>query len=238
MDRGSRSSKKHAAPPSCPPPGLPCRSSRVEPDNPPHWLRGPPHRLRAVAAARGCMLGGVEHVVGAQVLDELRSHHIDGLNRLGNWHRSAAAGGHFDRLGRETARSRSPRREQGAHWPFRAYEPQGGFGRLALPQVNSPVSNIRLGAPFCAEFEPKNICARLFSVALFQVAKAHSDLVRSMPSMITQLWRDRLDVIFPRSCVHCGGIVEGGRLRHLCPACERHLLVVGPPHCTTCGQVN
>jgi len=54
--------------------------------------------------------------------------------------------------------------------------------------------------------------------------------------MITELWRDKLDVIFPRSCVHCGGLVEGGRLRHLCPTCERLLFVVAAPHCTTCGH--
>ncbi len=58
-----------------------------------------------------------------------------------------------------------------------------------------------------------------------------------MQSLITQLWRDKLDVLFPRSCVHCGGVVEGGRLRHLCPACEKLLFVVEPPHCTTCGHV-
>ena len=57
-----------------------------------------------------------------------------------------------------------------------------------------------------------------------------------MPSALKGFWRDRLDVIFPRSCVHCGGVVEGGRLRHLCPACERHLFIVSPPHCTTCGH--
>lgn len=50
------------------------------------------------------------------------------------------------------------------------------------------------------------------------------------------LWRDKLDVIFPRSCVHCGGLAEGGNLRHLCPACEKKLFLVGPPHCTTCGH--
>jgi predicted amidophosphoribosyltransferase len=59
-----------------------------------------------------------------------------------------------------------------------------------------------------------------------------------MPSAWKGIWQDRLDVIFPRSCVHCGGVVEGGRLRHLCPACTRHLFVVAAPHCTTCGQVN
>ncbi len=57
-----------------------------------------------------------------------------------------------------------------------------------------------------------------------------------MPPILQQLWRDRLDVLFPRSCVHCGGVVEGGRLRHLCPECERHLFIVRPPHCTTCGH--
>jgi len=62
--------------------------------------------------------------------------------------------------------------------------------------------------------------------------------VHSMRSEIAQFWRDGLDVIFPRSCVHCGGLPEGGRLRHLCPACDRMLFVVAPPHCTTCGQVN
>lgn len=54
--------------------------------------------------------------------------------------------------------------------------------------------------------------------------------------MLKELWRDKLDVLFPRSCVHCGGVVEGGRLRHLCPACEKLLFVVEPPHCTTCGH--
>lgn len=56
-----------------------------------------------------------------------------------------------------------------------------------------------------------------------------------MPSLISQLWQDKLDVLFPRSCVHCGGVVAHGRLRHLCPACERLLFVVRPPNCTTCG---
>jgi competence protein ComFC len=50
-----------------------------------------------------------------------------------------------------------------------------------------------------------------------------------------RLWRDKLDVLFPRSCVHCGGTVEDGSYRHLCPACARLLHVVRPPHCTTCG---
>ena len=57
-----------------------------------------------------------------------------------------------------------------------------------------------------------------------------------MNSVVKQLWRDKLDVAFPRSCVHCGGLVEEGRLRHLCPVCTSQLVVVKPPHCATCGH--
>ncbi len=54
--------------------------------------------------------------------------------------------------------------------------------------------------------------------------------------MLSQLWRDKLDVVFPRSCVHCGGLAENGRFRHLCLTCEMQLLVVRAPHCSTCGH--
>ena len=57
-----------------------------------------------------------------------------------------------------------------------------------------------------------------------------------MKSVVKELWRDRFDVVFPRSCVHCAGLVEGGRFRHLCVRCEKLLHVVQAPHCTTCGH--
>jgi competence protein ComFC len=57
-----------------------------------------------------------------------------------------------------------------------------------------------------------------------------------MTTVWKTLWRDRLDVVFPRSCVHCDGLVEDGRYRHLCVWCEKLLQVVQPPHCTTCGH--
>ena len=57
-----------------------------------------------------------------------------------------------------------------------------------------------------------------------------------MRTTLAQLWRDKRDLIFPRCCVHCGGVVEDGRLQHLCPACERKLFIVQPPHCPTCGH--
>lgn len=51
-----------------------------------------------------------------------------------------------------------------------------------------------------------------------------------------ELWRAAGDVLFPPSCVHCGGLVEGGELRHLCPRCARGLSLVRPPHCHACGH--
>jgi competence protein ComFC len=54
--------------------------------------------------------------------------------------------------------------------------------------------------------------------------------------VFAELWRDKFDVLFPRSCVHCGGVVEGGRLRHVCAQCEPLLLVVEQPHCWVCGH--
>ena len=57
-----------------------------------------------------------------------------------------------------------------------------------------------------------------------------------MNSTLQPLWRHTLDVVFPRSCVHCHGLVEVGRLRHLCPTCAQALHVVEAPHCVTCGH--
>lgn len=57
-----------------------------------------------------------------------------------------------------------------------------------------------------------------------------------MKSVLKQLWRDGLDVIFPRCCVHCAELVEGHRFRHLCVRCEKLLHIVQPPHCPTCGH--
>lgn len=50
------------------------------------------------------------------------------------------------------------------------------------------------------------------------------------------LWRAAGDLVFPPVCVHCGGVVEGGRLRHLCPRCAGQLVIARPPCCRTCGH--
>ncbi|HTX67160.1 MAG TPA: ComF family protein [Opitutaceae bacterium] len=53
---------------------------------------------------------------------------------------------------------------------------------------------------------------------------------------IAEFWRTAGDLLFPPVCVHCGGLVEGGALRHLCPRCERLVVVVRPPCCRICGH--
>lgn len=57
-----------------------------------------------------------------------------------------------------------------------------------------------------------------------------------MNSWTEKYWRAGLDVLFPRSCVHCGGVVEAGAYRHLCPACAPLLRIVETPCCSTCGH--
>lgn len=66
--------------------------------------------------------------------------------------------------------------------------------------------------------------------------------------------RGLADVVFPRTCVHCRGLVEaatreaeamssdhpdiipGAGFRHLCAKCVAGVQWVQPPHCTTCGH--
>ncbi len=51
-----------------------------------------------------------------------------------------------------------------------------------------------------------------------------------------RFWRTAGDLLFPPVCVHCGAVVEGGGLRHLCVRCEALLVRVRPPHCDLCGR--
>jgi ComF family protein len=45
------------------------------------------------------------------------------------------------------------------------------------------------------------------------------------------------DVVFPRGCVHCRGLVEDDHgWRHLCAQCATQLAFVHAPHCSTCGH--
>jgi competence protein ComFC len=53
---------------------------------------------------------------------------------------------------------------------------------------------------------------------------------------LQKTYRAGLDLLFPPSCVDCGGVVEAGCYRHLCGPCAARLHVVQPPFCTTCGH--
>ncbi|MBI2513104.1 MAG: ComF family protein [Opitutae bacterium] len=60
-----------------------------------------------------------------------------------------------------------------------------------------------------------------------------------MKAELQRVWRDTLDVVFPRVCVSCQGVVEEREnhvLRHVCAACAQQLQIVAPPHCGTCGH--
>jgi ComF family protein len=56
------------------------------------------------------------------------------------------------------------------------------------------------------------------------------------PGTLGGWWRTAGDLLFPPVCVHCGGLVEGGGLRHLCAQCEPLIARVQPPHCHVCGH--
>ena len=45
-----------------------------------------------------------------------------------------------------------------------------------------------------------------------------------------------LEVVFPRVCLECGGLVGEGLYRHMCGACAEKIVWVGAPHCSTCGH--
>lgn len=54
--------------------------------------------------------------------------------------------------------------------------------------------------------------------------------------MIPQFWRGLLAVHFPRVCVHCRGLVEGGPYGQICGPCAAQIEFVRAPSCTTCGH--
>lgn len=57
-----------------------------------------------------------------------------------------------------------------------------------------------------------------------------------MNAPFSSLLRGLRDVVFPPVCLECGGLVEGGSLRHICRRCEPRILLVRDPHCLTCGH--
>ena len=52
---------------------------------------------------------------------------------------------------------------------------------------------------------------------------------------MNRLIKAALDLVFPRSCVHCGDAIEGSSYDFLCSECEQEILPCLPPACKTCG---
>lgn len=51
-----------------------------------------------------------------------------------------------------------------------------------------------------------------------------------------ELTRAMRDLVFPPSCLSCGGLCEDQSLRHICAHCAPLMVRVKSPHCATCGH--
>lgn len=56
-----------------------------------------------------------------------------------------------------------------------------------------------------------------------------------MRHSLNLLARAITDIFFPRSCVHCGDIVEDSPNDFLCRNCSEEIFISAPPSCTICG---
>jgi ComF family protein len=55
-------------------------------------------------------------------------------------------------------------------------------------------------------------------------------------SRAREFLRGITDMVFPPVCLNCGGLVEGGRLKHVCVQCVPLIHRVELPSCSTCGS--
>jgi ComF family protein len=54
-------------------------------------------------------------------------------------------------------------------------------------------------------------------------------------STVNQLVKAALDLVFPRSCVHCSDAIENTPYDCICSTCEQEIIACLPPACKTCG---
>lgn len=47
--------------------------------------------------------------------------------------------------------------------------------------------------------------------------------------------QDVLDILFPRNCLGCAGLVPNGLYRHICSSCAQTIEIIQPPCCESCG---
>ncbi|MEM8867488.1 MAG: double zinc ribbon domain-containing protein [Verrucomicrobiota bacterium] len=60
--------------------------------------------------------------------------------------------------------------------------------------------------------------------------------MRKSASKALKLFHAAADLIFPRSCLHCGEVVEAGAMEYLCADCASQIFFAEPPACVTCGH--
>lgn len=53
---------------------------------------------------------------------------------------------------------------------------------------------------------------------------------------MTAILKATLDLVFPRSCIHCSGSIEASPYDFICADCASGLIECSPPACTTCGH--
>lgn len=56
-----------------------------------------------------------------------------------------------------------------------------------------------------------------------------------MLTFIKNTYCAAMDLLIPRSCVHCAQVVDGGPYQYLCSSCARQIHFCNPPACKTCG---
>ena len=57
----------------------------------------------------------------------------------------------------------------------------------------------------------------------------------SLPALAKLVWNRTLDLIYPRDCISCGNIVEGGKFEYICEECIDEIYRVETPWCAICG---
>lgn len=55
------------------------------------------------------------------------------------------------------------------------------------------------------------------------------------PGRFPEIFKFVLDIVFPRYCVHCCGVVEPGPFHFVCSQCRAGIPAIEEPHCIGCG---
>jgi ComF family protein len=56
-----------------------------------------------------------------------------------------------------------------------------------------------------------------------------------IPKPFPEICKSLLDIVYPRYCVHCCGVVEPGPFHFICSHCRAGIPYIEEPHCIGCG---